>query len=112
MDVTGPQYLLYCHSYPSREPHIPDLRCQSISAAYRDTIHNQVYLTLNVNNNDYYIYNNSQLSQEYSFIDYIKNGVQIALSIGIDFTRSNGVLNNPNSLHRIIPGNFNDYEHI
>ena len=71
---------------------------------------NQVYLTLNVNNNDYYIYNNSQLSQEYSFIDYIKNGVQIALSIGIDFTRSNGVLNNPNSLHRIIPGNFNDYE--
>ena len=53
---------------------------------------NQVYLTLNVNNNDYYIYNNSQLSQEYSFIDYIKNGVQIALSIGIDFTRSNGVL--------------------
>jgi hypothetical protein len=71
---------------------------------------NQVYLTLNVNNNDYYIYNNSQLSQQYSFIDYIKNGVQIALSIGIDFTRSNGVLNDPNSLHRIIPGNFNDYE--
>ena len=70
---------------------------------------NQVYLTLNVNNNDYYIYNNSQLSQEYSFIDYIKNGVQIALSIGIDFTRSNEI-NNPISLHRIIPGNFNDYE--
>ena len=71
---------------------------------------NQVYLTLSINNNDYYIYNNSQLSQQYSFIDYIKNGVQIALSIGIDFTRSNGEVNNPNSLHRIIPGYLNDYE--
>ena len=31
-------------------------------------------------------------------------------SIGIDFTRSNGEINNPNSLHRIIHGSFNDYE--
>ena len=71
---------------------------------------NQVYLTLSINNNDYYIFNNSESSLQYSFIDYIKNGVQIGLSIGIDFTRSNGEINNPNSLHRIIPGSFNDYE--
>ena len=71
---------------------------------------NQVYLTVNINNNDYYIYNNSESSLQYSFIDYIKNGVQMGLSIGIDFTRSNGEINNPNSLHRIIPGSFNDYE--
>ena len=71
---------------------------------------NQVYLCLNINNNDYLIYNNSQLSQQYSFIEYIKNGVHLSLSIGIDFTRSNGEINNPNSLHRIIPGSLNDYE--
>ena len=70
----------------------------------------QLFLTLNINLNEYMIFNNSQLVQQYNFIDYIKNGVQIALSIGIDFTASNGPINNPNSLHRIIPGGFNDYE--
>ncbi len=48
--------------------------------------------------------------KQYSFIDYIKNGVQLALSIGIDFTSSNGQINDPYSLHRIIPGSYNDYE--
>lgn len=71
---------------------------------------NQIYLTVNNNNHDYIIINNSQLSQQYSFIDYIKNGVQLGLSIGIDFTASNGQIDNPNSLHSIIPGQYNDYE--
>ena len=71
---------------------------------------NRIYLTLNVNNNQYNIFNQSQLLNQYSFIDYIKNGVQIKLSIGIDFTASNGPPNDPSSLHYISPGNFNDYE--
>ena len=71
---------------------------------------NRIYLTLNVNNNQYNIFNQSQLLNQYSFIDYIKNGVQIKLSIGIDFTASNGPPNDPNSLRYISPGNFNDYE--
>ena len=71
---------------------------------------NRIYLSLNNNNYDYMIINNSQLSQQYSFIDYIKNGVQLGLSIGIDFTASNGQIDDPNSLHCIIPGQYNDYE--
>ena len=71
---------------------------------------NHMYLSVINNNHDYIIINNSQLIQQYSFIDYIKNGVQLSLSIGIDFTSSNGKIDDPNSLHRIIPGQYNDYE--
>jgi hypothetical protein len=71
---------------------------------------NKRYLSFYNNDHEYIVINNSQLSQQYSFIDYIKNGVQLALSIGIDFTASNGQIDDPNSLHRIIPGQYNDYE--
>lgn len=71
---------------------------------------NRIYLSLNINKNQYTIFNQSQLLNQYSFIDYIKNGVQILLSIGIDFTASNGRINDPNSLHYISPGGSNDYE--
>ena len=71
---------------------------------------NIIYLTLNINNNDYYIYNKSQILQQYSFVDYLKNGVQLGLTIGIDFTSSNGNINDPNSLHSLVSGGFNDYE--
>ena len=71
---------------------------------------NKIYLSFNNYNHEYIIINNSQLLQQYSFIDYIKNGVQLGLSIGIDFTASNGQIDDPNSLHRIIPGQYNDYE--
>ena len=70
----------------------------------------RIYLSLNINKNEYNFYNRSQLLYQYSFIDYIKNGVQLGLSIGIDFTASNGQINDPNSLHRLIPGRNNDYE--
>jgi len=68
---------------------------------------NRVYLSLNVNNNQISLFNQSQVLTQYSFIDYIKNGVQIKLSIGIDFTASNGDINDPNSLHFISPGDHN-----
>jgi hypothetical protein len=71
---------------------------------------NRIYLSLNINNNQYNFFNQSQLLDQYSFLDYIKNGVQIELSIGIDFTSSNGNINDPNSLHYISPGKLNDYE--
>ncbi len=35
----------------------------------------------------------------YSFLDYISNGLEIALSIAVDFTLSNGEPSNPASLH-------------
>ena len=73
-------------------------------------LNNRIYLSLNINKNEYNFYNRSQILQQYSFFDYIKNGVQLGLSIGIDFTSSNGQINNPNSLHALIPGRYNDYE--
>jgi hypothetical protein len=36
---------------------------------------------------------------QYSFLSYIFNGLQLALTIAIDFTLSNGEPGNPSSLH-------------
>jgi len=69
-----------------------------------------IYLDLNVNKKQLSIINNSHLIKNYSFIDYIKNGVFIKLDIGIDFTASNELPNNPNSLHYIYGNYPNDYE--
>ena len=37
--------------------------------------------------------------KNYSFIDYLRGGMQINLTVAIDFTGSNGPPNMPNSLH-------------
>ena len=50
----------------------------------------------------------SEITKNFSFIDYIKSGVKIALSIGIDFTGSNGHPLDIGSLHYIYGPN--DYE--
>ena len=50
----------------------------------------------------------SEITKNFSFIDYIKSGVKIALSIGIDFTGSNGHPLDIGSLHYI--NGPNDYE--
>ena len=43
-------------------------------------------------------------------LDYIKSGVRIKLSIGIDYTESNRVPTDPNSLHYLGKDLMNDYE--
>ena len=48
--------------------------------------------------------------REYTFLDYIRGGMQINLTIGIDFTKSNKDPNDPNSLHNITSKNMNCYE--
>ena len=60
--------------------------------------------------NDNYIIlqDNSEITKNFTFIDYIKAGVKIALSIGIDFTGSNGHPNDFGSLHS--KDGPNDYE--
>ena len=45
-----------------------------------------------------------------TFIDYLRCGVQISLSIAIDFTGSNGAYTSPSSLHFLNPMNPNQYE--
>ena len=47
--------------------------------------------------------------KNYSFLDYLRGGMQINLTVAIDFTGSNGVPNMPNSLHYLSP-NLNQYE--
>ena len=54
------------------------------------------------------VYDNSEITKNFTFIDYIKSGVKIALSIGIDFTGSNGHPEDFGSLHSI--EGKNDYE--
>ena len=54
------------------------------------------------------LYDHSEITKNFSFIDYIKSGVKIALSIGIDFTGSNGHPLDIGSLHYI--HGPNDYE--
>ena len=45
------------------------------------------------------IYNHSSIRGEITFLDYIKNGVRVALDIGIDFTGSNGHPDDLGTLH-------------
>ena len=45
------------------------------------------------------IYNFSSIREEITFLDYIKNGVRVALDIGIDFTGSNGHPDDIGTLH-------------
>ena len=55
-------------------------------------------LTENLN-----IYNVSSIKHKITFLDYINNGVKIALDIGIDFTGSNGDPDEEDSLHCRLP---------
>lgn len=51
-----------------------------------------------------------KLEQQYSFIDFLRGGMEINLSIGIDFTSSNKPPTDPTSLHYIGTNNLNAYE--
>ena len=65
--------------------------------------------TIPLKNNLYLTFEDkSEITKNFTFIDYIKAGVKIALSIGIDFTGSNGHPKDFGSLHSI--HGPNDYE--
>ena len=68
------------------------------------------YHVIQMDNGTINIFNNSQLLRNFTFIDYLKNGVKLNLSIGIDFTSSNGDPTKSNSLHYISNYYKNDYE--
>lgn len=71
------------------------------------------YSTINVRlskNRSLTLTNKSAIRKSYTFIDYLKNGVQLGLVIAIDFTGSNGSPSEQGSLHAIQPGMMNDYE--
>ena len=58
------------------------------------------------------IYDNSVFEENISFFDLISSGVVINLSIGIDFTGSNGHPLDNDTLHCIINDQPNDYEKV
>lgn len=47
--------------------------------------------------------------EEMTFVDYIRNGVQIHFTVAVDFTSSNGDPKNSSSLHHIKAGTDNEY---
>ncbi|EAX90435.1 Copine family protein [Trichomonas vaginalis G3] len=50
------------------------------------------------------------INQKYTFVDYLRNGVQLNLITAIDFTSSNGDPRNMNSLHYMGADYLNQYE--
>ncbi|KAH3880662.1 copine-8-like isoform X2 [Dreissena polymorpha] len=52
-----------------------------------------------------------KVEQEFSFLDYITSGTEMAFTVAVDFTQSNGSPSQPNSLHYINPyGQPNQYQ--
>ena len=49
-------------------------------------------------------------STQYQFTDFIENGLQLSLVTCIDFTASNGVINDKKSLHYVAGLTKNPYE--
>ena len=61
-------------------------------------------------NNILYVYDNSEIKKSYTFLDYITAGIRIGLSIGIDFTGSNGHPLDEGTLHSLVGNKRSDYE--
>ena len=62
------------------------------------------------NMKSYQISSNSRKTKNYTFMDYLKAGIEIGLSVAIDFTSSNGNINEITSLHYIDKNKPNQYE--
>lgn len=63
-----------------------------------------------VNKIDFKIISRSVITKSFTFIDFLKSGVEIGLSVAIDFTNSNGNPSDPSSLHYIYGREPNQYE--
>ena len=94
---------------------------KSLKASYNNeifTLNNKEYMgklriTIPISKKiSLYIYDNSEFHPNYSFYDFISAGVKIKLSIGIDFTGSNGHPLDKDSLHSLLGPNPNDYEKV
>ena len=71
---------------------------------------NRQSFEIKVNKAVYKIISKSVLTKDFTFIDYLKSGVEIGLSVAIDFTNSNGDPRDPRSLHYIYGREPNQYE--
>mmetsp|Transcript_13135 Transcript_13135/g.28512 ORF Transcript_13135/g.28512 Transcript_13135/m.28512 type:complete len:607 (+) Transcript_13135:148-1968(+) len=55
-------------------------------------------------------HDSTSTSPRYTFSDYVESGLDVALSVAIDFTSSNGDPRIPGTLHYNSDGSLNDYE--
>lgn len=51
-----------------------------------------------------------KITDDITFLDYMRNGTQMHFAVAIDFTASNGIHTDPNSLHYLCEGKMNHYE--
>lgn len=54
--------------------------------------------------------NKINLTEDITFLDYIRNGTQLHFAVAIDFTASNGPYTDPKSLHFLSSNRLNSYE--
>lgn len=54
--------------------------------------------------------NKINLTEDVTFLDYIRNGTQLHFAVAIDYTASNGIYTDPKSLHFLSPSRLNSYE--
>jgi hypothetical protein len=63
-----------------------------------------------INGTPFQIISKCKMTKNFTFVDYLKAGIQIGLSVAIDFTNSNGHPKIPTSLHYINGPEPNQYE--
>ena len=81
-----------------------------VRTTIQDLANNQQFLIKMSKRRQFNCISESVLTKEYTFVDYLKAGVRLGLSIAIDFTGSNGEPGHPKSLHYIGGGEPNQYE--
>ena len=77
---------------------------QDTYSILKNTNHFEIVLTNNIR-----AYFNCKVENHPTFISYLRSGINIGLTIGIDFTGSNGHYKDPPSLHYLGEG-LNNYE--
>lgn len=48
---------------------------------------------------------NFEVKEKPSFVDYLRAGWEVSLTVAVDYTASNGEIRDPNSLHAMGPNN-------
>ena len=82
----------------------------NVKTTIQDLAKNQQFLITMSKRRQFTCISESMLTKEYTFVDYLKGGVRLGLSIAIDFTGSNGNPKHPKSLHYIEGREPNQYE--
>ncbi len=83
---------------------------QNVNTTIQEMI-NRKNISVIMSKNRTFIFNSvSRVTKNFTFVDYLKAGVQIGLSVAIDFTGSNGNPNDSKSLHYIRGSEPNQYE--